>query len=33
MISGETPISIGQNGVELQIIKEIQILRHMTIYG
>ena len=29
MISGENPISIG----ELQVIKEIQIFRHMTIYG
>ena len=33
MISGVNPISIGQNGEELQVIKEIQISRHMTIYG
>ena len=31
MISGES--SIGYNGVKLQAIKEIQISRHMTIYG
>ena len=30
MISGENPISIG---VELPVIKEIQIFRHMTLYG
>ena len=33
MNSGETPISIGWNGVELQMIKGIQISRHMTMYG
>ena len=33
MISGENPISIGENGAKLQVIKEIQISRHMTIYG
>ena len=33
MISGENPISIGQKGVKLQLIKEIQISRHMTICG
>ena len=33
MISGENLISIGYNGVMLQVIKEIQISRHMTIYG
>ena len=33
MIFGENTISIEQNGVELQLIKEIQIPRHMTIYG
>ena len=33
MISGENPISIGWNGAKLQVIKEIQISRHMTIYG
>ena len=33
MISGENSISIGWNGAKLQIIKEIQISRHMTIYG
>ena len=32
-IYSENPISIGQNGVELQVIKEIQISRHMAIYG
>ena len=29
----ENPISIGKNGVKLQAIKEIQISRHMIIYG
>ena len=33
MISGGNPISIGKNGVELQVIKEIQISLHVTIYG
>ena len=33
MISGESPISIGKNGIELQVIKYIQISLHMTIYG
>ena len=33
MISGENPISIGENGAKLQVIKEIQISRHRTIYG
>ena len=33
MISGENPISIGQKYVKLQLIKEIQISRQMTIYG
>ena len=33
MISGENPVSVGQNGVESQVIKEIQISRQMTIYG
>ena len=33
MISGENPISIGQNGVKLQLIEEIQISRQFTIYG
>ena len=33
MISGENPISIGYNDVELQVIKEIQISPHMTING
>ena len=33
MISVENPISIGLKGVKLQIIKEIQISRQMTIYG
>ena len=32
MISGENPISIGWNVVEIQLIKEIQISRHMAIY-
>ena len=32
-IFGENLISIGQQGVKLQLIKEIQISRHMTIYG
>ena len=29
----ENPISIRQNGVKLQLIKEDQISRQMTIYG
>ena len=33
MKSVENPISIGLKGVKLQIIKEIQISRQMTIYG
>ena len=33
MISSENPISIEWNGVEWQLIKEIQISRHMTLYG
>ena len=33
MISGEKLISIGQKGAKLPLIKEIQISRHMTIYG
>ena len=33
MISGENPILIGQNSVELQLVKELQISRRMTIYG
>ena len=33
MISGENLISFGYNGVKLQVIKEIQISRHMTRYG
>ena len=32
-INSDNPISIGRNGVELLVIKEIQIYRHMTIYG
>ena len=32
-IFSEKLISIGQKGVKLQLIKEIQISRHMTIYG
>ena len=32
-IYSENPISIGQNGVKLQVIEEIQISRLMTIYG
>ena len=31
--NSENPISIGKNCVKLQAIKEIQISRHMTIYG
>ena len=33
MISVENPISIGLKGVKLQIIKEIQISRQITICG
>ena len=33
MISDENPNSIGWNGVEIQLIEEIQISHHMTIYG
>ena len=33
MISGGNPISIGEKGVKLHLIKEIQISRQMTIYG
>ena len=29
----ENPISIGKNGVKLQLIKQNQIYRQMTIYG
>ena len=32
-IFSENLISIGQKGVKLQLIKKIQISRHMTIYG
>ena len=32
-IYSENPISIGQNGVRLQLIKQNQIYRQMTIYG
>ena len=32
-IYNENPISIGQNGVKLQLIEEIQISRQFTIYG
>ena len=32
-IYSENSISIEKNGVKLQLIKEIQISRHMTIYG
>ena len=33
MISGENPISIGWKGVQLQLIKEIQVSCQMTTYG
>ena len=33
VITVENPISIGWNGAKLQVIKEIQISRHMTING
>ena len=32
-INRENPISIGKGGLELQVIKEIHISRHMTIFG
>ena len=32
-IYSQNSISIEKNGVKLQLIKEIQISRHMTIYG
>ena len=33
MISGENPTSIGWNGVEIQLIEEIQISCHMTMHS
>ena len=33
MISGENPISIEWKGVQLQLIKEIQVSCQMTTYG
>ena len=33
MISGENPISIGWKGVQLQLIKEIQVSCQMTTYS
>ena len=33
MISGENPLSMGWKGVQLQLIKEIQVSYQMTIHG